>query len=183
MVSASDVLARAGAAVWRPIEPVDVSDWADDNRVLVSRAAAEPGRWSTDRTPYLREFQEAFANDSIEQVTFMKASQIGGTEALYNCLFWVIDQNPGPTLFVYPNVEMARSVNRDRIIPTMRATPAIAVRLPESNQEIRGLQIKFDRMDLWFVGSNATSGLCHVLDHAEGMKFANCSTDQAFRID
>ena len=37
----------------RPEPPIPVSDWADRNRILPP-TSAEPGRWRTDRTPYLR---------------------------------------------------------------------------------------------------------------------------------
>jgi len=33
-----------------------ISQWADKYRVLPSKGSAEPGRWRTDRTPYLRNY-------------------------------------------------------------------------------------------------------------------------------
>jgi acetyl-CoA acetyltransferase len=36
----------------RPDAAVTVSEWADEHRVLSSKASAEPGLWRTDRTPY-----------------------------------------------------------------------------------------------------------------------------------
>ena len=40
---------------FRPDPILTVSEWADANRYLSQRASAEPGRWLTSRTPYLKE--------------------------------------------------------------------------------------------------------------------------------
>ncbi|MBZ0227049.1 MAG: phage terminase large subunit family protein, partial [Bauldia sp.] len=42
---------------WRdgltPDPTLTVSEWADRHRILSPRASAEPGRYRTDRTPYM----------------------------------------------------------------------------------------------------------------------------------
>ena len=50
MVPDIDLAWRRGI---RPEPPIPVSDWADRHRILPP-TSAEPGRWRTDRTPYLR---------------------------------------------------------------------------------------------------------------------------------
>ena len=50
MVPEIDLAWRRGI---RPEPPIPVSDWADRHRILPP-TSAEPGRWRTDRTPYLR---------------------------------------------------------------------------------------------------------------------------------
>ena len=58
---------------------VSVSTWADQHRMLSSKASAEPGRWRTARTPYLREIMDCLSPASpVERVIFMKGAQIGG---------------------------------------------------------------------------------------------------------
>ena len=42
----------------KPDPLLTVSEWADRYRVLSQRASSEPGRWRTERTPYLRENPE-----------------------------------------------------------------------------------------------------------------------------
>jgi phage terminase large subunit GpA-like protein len=43
---------------WRegltPDPLLTVSEWSDRHRMLSSKASAEPGRWRTSRTPYLK---------------------------------------------------------------------------------------------------------------------------------
>ena len=58
-----------------------VSEWSDRHRVLSTKASAEPGRWRTSRTPYLREIMDALSPMSpVERVVFMKGAQLGATE-------------------------------------------------------------------------------------------------------
>jgi hypothetical protein len=51
--------AEAIERAWRdgltPDPLLTVSEWADRYRVLSQRASSEPGRWRTERTPYLKE--------------------------------------------------------------------------------------------------------------------------------
>ncbi|CAH8707853.1 phage terminase large subunit family protein [Paenibacillus melissococcoides] len=55
------------AAVLRPPEKLTVSEWADRHRVLDSKTSAEPGQWSTDRTPYLRGIMDALNDYRVER--------------------------------------------------------------------------------------------------------------------
>ena len=50
---------------WRdgltPDPLLTVSEWADKHRFLSPRASAEPGRYRTDRTPYMRAIMDALS--------------------------------------------------------------------------------------------------------------------------
>lgn len=152
-------LERIARAVWTPPERVTVDRWADRHRVLVASSSAEAGRWSTDRTPYLRGPMLAFTDPRVRVIVMMTGSQIGKTEFITNCLFYSIDMEPGPTLFVYPNDKLANSTNKDRLVPTIHATAAVARHLTDSPQDVKGLQITFDSMNLWFTGANNATNL------------------------
>ncbi|MFO0197144.1 MAG: hypothetical protein ACK530_00860 [Alphaproteobacteria bacterium] len=43
----------------RPPPQLTVSAWAEQHRILGSRASSEPGPWRTSRTPYLRDVMDA----------------------------------------------------------------------------------------------------------------------------
>ncbi|MBF0561960.1 MAG: phage terminase large subunit family protein, partial [Alphaproteobacteria bacterium] len=56
----------------RPDRAMPVSEWADRNRILPP-TSAEPGRWRTARTPYLREVMDMLsATSAVERVVLMK---------------------------------------------------------------------------------------------------------------
>ena len=46
------------AQACRPRPITLVSAWADQYRILSSKASGEPGPWRTARTPYLREIKD-----------------------------------------------------------------------------------------------------------------------------
>ena len=114
----------------RPDPLLLVSEWADEYRVLSQTASAEPGRFRTSRTPYLKELMDCLSPSSeVEEVIFMKGAQIGGTEAGNNWVGYVIDQAPGPMLVVQPTVEMAKRWSKGRLAPLIEDTPAIREKL------------------------------------------------------
>ena len=95
-----------------------MSEWADRYRMLSSRAAAEPGRYRTRRTPYMKEIMDALSpGHPAQRVVFMKAAQVGATEAGNCFLGFIIHQAPGPALAVQPTVELAKRNSRQRIDP------------------------------------------------------------------
>lgn len=160
-------LCRIQAEAFRRRERLTVDQWADRFRYLIPEAAAEPGRWRTDKTPYLREIMRVFTDPRISEITLACASQVGKTEAINNCLGWIADQNPAPTQFILPNEDLAADYNTDRLIPTIEATPRLRARLANSAGNRRGsrgkggdtkrLKVVFDRMTLWFGGSNSNA--------------------------
>ena len=110
----------------RPDPNMTVSEWADAHRKLSSRASAEPGQYRTARTPYLREIMDALSpSHPAQRVTFMKAAQVGATEAGNNWIGFVIHHAPGPMLAVLPTLEMAKRPSRGRIDPLIEDRPAL----------------------------------------------------------
>jgi len=72
---------------WReglmPDPLLTVSEWADRHRMLSSKASAEPGRWRTSRTPYLKAIMDCLSPTSpVERIVFMKGAQVGAPLAL-----------------------------------------------------------------------------------------------------
>lgn len=163
----SMVFARAAAAL-KIEERLPVDEWADRYRKLAVGTSEHHGRWLTDRAPYQREIMRAWSDPAVRQVTFMKGSQVGGTEVLINILQWTIDQDPGPTLLIYPSLDLAKDVNEERIRPAMMATERILKRLRSGAKEpgqggrmtdLKALKLQFDRMTVWGVGSNSQTNL------------------------
>ena len=108
-------------AAWRagmmPERQLTVSEWADAHRMLPA-TSAEPGRWRTDRAPYLRGIMDALSVGSpLERVVFVKGAQLGGTEAGLNWLGYIVHNAPGLALLVMPSLDMVRRNTRTRIDP------------------------------------------------------------------
>src|SRR3954462_4058269 len=127
---AAQVYGTAFSQGLRPESRFTVSEWADTYRLLSQRASAEPGRWRTARTPYLREIMDALSSSSpYQRVVFMKGSQIGGTECGNNWLGYIIHMAPGPTMAVSPTVEMAKRHSKQRLEPLLEDSPELRERV------------------------------------------------------
>jgi phage terminase large subunit GpA-like protein len=159
MVPEIDLAWRRGI---RPEPPIPVSDWADRNRILPP-TSAEPGRWRTDRTPYLRAVMDALSTSSpYERVVLMKGAQTGGSEAGLNWLGYIIQNAPGIAMLVMPSLDMVRRNTTVRIDPLIEATPALRdlVSAPRSRDAGNSLFRKsFPGGQLVMTGANSAVGL------------------------
>ncbi len=157
------VIRRARAEGLRPEAQVTVSEWADKHRKLPSKSSAEPGPWRTERTPYLREIMDCLsATSDVQEVVFMKAAQVGGTEAILNALGYVIDHAPGPTMFVQPTVELAKRFSRQRVDPLITDTPRLAEKVAAQKARDGGntmLSKEYPGGQLIITGANSAVGL------------------------
>ena len=163
MSSVTDVYREAFATGLAPDPDSTVSQWADEHRALSEVASAEPGRWRTARTPYLREIMDALSpSHPVERVVVMKGAQIGGTECGNNWIGYVIHRVPGPMLMVQPTVEIAKRVSKQRIAPMIEATSVLRERVAESRSRDSGntVQVKeFEGGVLIITGANSGAGL------------------------
>ena len=139
-----------------PPEQMTVSEWAEKKRILDARSSAMPGHWRNEVTPYLAGVMDEFVNYETEKIIFVKPTQIGGTEALQNMIGYIIDQDPAPTMIVYPTEALARSVSENRLKPMLMATPEIAEKFDENSSL---LELQFEGMYLTLAGSNSPAGL------------------------
>ena len=108
-----------------PPEDLTVSEWAEKYRMLDSKTSALPGPWRNEMTPYLVGIMDALLDYQTEEIVLCKASQLGGTEAILNALGYIIQQDPSPTLVVYPSDVLAESISKNRIVPMVMASPSL----------------------------------------------------------
>jgi len=102
---------------------------------------------------------DAFTDPFVEEITVMAASQVGKTEAMYNMLGYIIDQDPGPTLIVLPRESDAKSISYKRVLPMIEDSVALRSHLPAITDDITKLEYSLDRMILYFSGSNSPADL------------------------
>jgi phage terminase large subunit GpA-like protein len=145
----------------RPPPRLSVSEWADRHRIL-PETSPYPGRWDTDRAPYLRGIMDACSDPDTERVVFMKPSQVGGTEAINNVLGYYIDQDPAPILVVQYSVDEAQKWSKERFSAMVRDTPRLGQRVASARSRDSDntiLSKSFPGGHLGVVGANAPSGL------------------------
>lgn len=159
---AAEILRTWGAGL-TPDPDLTVSEWADRHRMLSGRASAEPGRYRTGRTPYMREIMDRLSpGDTTQRIVFMKAAQVGATEAGNNWIGFAIHQAPGPMLAVQPTVELAKRNSRQRIDPLIEESPDLREKVKPARSRDAGntmLSKEFAGGILIMTGANSAVGL------------------------
>ena len=148
---------KQALASLQPPEDLTVSEWAERYRILDAKTSGSPGPWRNDKTPYLVGIMDELCNYETEEVIFVKPTQVGGTETILNSIGRIIQQDPSPTMVVYPSDTLGESIKKNRIDPMLNASPELKRRYHESDSSVSELQ--FDGMYLVIVGSNSPSQL------------------------
>lgn len=117
---------RLAAAV-APRPALEVSDWADANRILSSKASSEAGQYKTARTPHLAEIMNCLsAHSPVQRITVKKPAQGGVTELALNWIGYVMTESPASMLVVVPTLDLRRRWVLQRLNPMLEVTPVLA---------------------------------------------------------
>lgn len=147
----------------RPVPKITVSEWADQNRWLSPEAASEPGRWRTNRTPYLKKIMDCLTvYSSYKYVVVMKGAQLGFTEAGNNWIGYIIDNSPAPTLMVQPTDDTVKRNSKMRIEPMIQACESLRRKVSTAKSrsgENTITQKNFPMGVLLMAGANSPVGL------------------------
>lgn len=153
---------RAALEHFRPPEDLTVSQWAEQYRVLSRESSAEAGPWRNARTPYMVEPMDAFNDPRVREIAIVAGSQTGKSETQLNTIGYIMDQDPGSTLYVQPNLDDAKKFSRLRIAPMIRDCKRLRETVAEVKSRDSGntvLQKTFPGGMLTIVGSQSPSAL------------------------
>jgi len=114
---------------WEPPPNYTVSEWSDRFREIPAEASAEPGKWRTDKVPYLREIMDAYNDPSVNMIVMQFSAQSAKTEAIMNCMGYSVHMRPGPMMVIQPTKDMAKAFMKDRFEPTCRDTLVLRDRM------------------------------------------------------
>lgn len=94
-----------------------VSEWAELNRYLDSKASGRSGLFDFDNAPFCREIVDRFSkNDPTQEIAIMKGVQLGlTTSVIENVIGYSIDLDPSPMMFVFPNKDQAEEYKKIKI--------------------------------------------------------------------
>jgi phage terminase large subunit GpA-like protein len=140
-----------------------VTQWADEYRILPSKGSAAPGKYRSERTPYMREVMDCLSVSSpVEETVLMAGAQTGKSESGNNWVGYVIDNAPGPMLLVQPTVDNAKRYSKQRITPMILETPSLAEKIVDNKSRESGntmLEKEFPNGILLLGGANSAAGL------------------------
>jgi len=154
--SPTEVVGRAWEEAWTLPPRLDVADWADEHRVIAKGAGAEPGQWSTDRHPPLREIMNSLSEHShVRLVDFMKSAQIGATEIGINWTGYVIDQGLDSMIVAQPVKDLAKSWATSKFDPAVVEMPALLEKLDTDNT----FEKRYPGGTMWVIWANSSKQL------------------------
>lgn len=152
-----NIVEKAAREAWKPADRRPPWQWAEDNfKVAVSPF---PGKWRSDNSPWVRNFMTDFADNRVRTISIMCAAQSAKTESMIACLCWLISEDPGPCMWVTSNEDEALKFAKERMMPSLKACPAVEGMIPKSRELAKAKEIFFPHMTLEIVGSNAPSKL------------------------
>lgn len=154
---------RKVVGYFKPPETLTVSEWADKYRRLSPENSAEPGKWKTSRTPYLKDIMDAFTDPNVHRITVAASSQVGKSEMEMNIIGYCIDNDPGPMMFVMPSIKpAAEDFAKRRIAPMIRDTPSLRSKVSEMKAKTTGntvMQKSYPGGMLTITGANSPNNL------------------------
>ncbi|MCL1827135.1 MAG: phage terminase large subunit family protein, partial [Candidatus Cloacimonetes bacterium] len=119
-VTATNPFAEGLFDVLQPTPLIDISEWAEQYRVLSSSGSAEPGPWRNNRTPYLVEImKELSPRGKHREIVFMKSARLGATESGINMMLYNMHINPCSMLYLLPSEQLCRKLSRANITPSI----------------------------------------------------------------
>lgn len=142
---------------------ITVSEWSDKFRILSTKSSAEPGRWKTSRTPYLKKIMDCMSSNSAYQhIIVQKGAQIGFSEMGNNWLGYIIDQNPGPVMIVQPTLDMAKRFSKQRVDSLIDDCDALSSKIKDRRSKDASNTVfakEFQGGILLLTGANSAKGL------------------------
>ena len=106
------------------IDNTKPSDWAEQNRVMGTESTNFPGKFSYDRTPYLKEVVDCLAPDHpAREIAVMKAAQIGfSTGVIENGIGYLIANDPCNIMLAARDGDLVKDMVEKKIDPMLDTT-------------------------------------------------------------
>lgn len=144
----------------RPPEDLTVSEWAEHYRLVDRSISDTAGPWRNDVIPYLRGIMDSWTDEECERISVMKSVQGGGSEVMYNCIAFAVDQDPGPIMVVMPRNVDCDVVSAERLQPIFkRGSARLQSRVAPGARSMTMRELHFDRCSLHFAAAEAPRDL------------------------
>lgn len=153
---------RRGLALFKPPDPLSLSEWSDRFGYLPRETSALPGKFQTATAEYQRGIMDAITDPLIETVVLCMGAQTGKTQIQLNTLGYYSHHDPSPMMFVMPTLEEAEQFSKNRVAKTIRDTSVLREIYPDPKSRDSGntlLNKEFIGGVLTIVGANSPVGL------------------------
>ncbi|MFZ6767501.1 phage terminase large subunit family protein [Undibacterium sp. Di26W] len=153
------------AAGLTPDQPLWIDVWSNEYMRIPPENGAEPGKYSSDRTPYAEEVMKCLSPEHpCRRVVAKVASQLMKTQVALNWICGSIHQAPGNMLVLLPSLSLAKRVS-GRIDKTINAVPVVnaCVAAPRSRDSRNTIDTKeFKGGTLYITTAGSAANLAEI---------------------
>jgi phage terminase large subunit GpA-like protein len=122
-------------SVFAPKPKLTISQWAEKYRWLDEYTAGGARPWGKT-PPYLREILDVIGDPRTQEAVIMKSAQVGFTNGiLLNIIAYFIHLLPRGLMLVQPSEGAAKKFTKDKLDPTIRATPVLRGLIKEQKRK------------------------------------------------
>lgn len=105
------------------------SQWADKFRYVSPERSRFAGKWSNDKTPYLKEIMDAASDPTVRRLVFKKSSQVAGSEFIVNYLGYRIHLAPTMMIYCAENEDKSNAFVYESFDTATEVTPVLRERI------------------------------------------------------
>lgn len=137
-----------------------VTEWAEKNLVFSQRFTSAPGPFRVHSYPYMREWLDAFHPSSgVRSMALLCGAQVAKSTAIQVGMAYRLARAPAPALWVLDTQTNAQSFSESRWQVMIEDNEVLSRELPINRDKFKNLDQAFQRMHLWFIGSNSPGNL------------------------
>src|SRR5688572_6495801 len=95
IVTAREAVANTARLAMKPRPVEKIWEWAERHVHLSVRTTNSPGPYSSTWVAYTRAWMSSFSDPRVREISICAGAQTGKTEALLNCLRFLVVEDPG----------------------------------------------------------------------------------------
>lgn len=127
-----ELYARWAGAALAPTPELSLSEWAA-RKISLPTTEPVPGPLDYDHAPYLPGLLDLFTDPEVEEVTWVTSTQVGKSLATILLLGYCADHRRVPALYVGPDEDSAKAMNKSRMQPIFASSGDLAELLPHGH--------------------------------------------------
>lgn len=156
-----EILRKIWREAWQPPDRRQPWKWCEDH-IRSIPYSPQPGRFRSDNSPWIRDVMEAIVDPKVRLVSIMAAVQASKTTAAELSIPYIIENLPGPTLWLDQTDDDARDYSESRLQVLFENCPTLTKQMPTGLKRNRKKlnSIKFNNgMNLWILGAKNKTNL------------------------
>lgn len=101
-----------------------------------------------------------FTDPKVREIAVVAMSQVGKSEAELNMIGYMIDQDPGSSLYIQPNLDDAKKFSKLRIAPMLRDSPRLRKKVSDIKARDSGNTVYQKNVSWWDADDSRVSKPC-----------------------